>query len=612
MKKIVGKEKSLNELLARKKYTIHYYQREYRWGRKQIEELLDDLVEEFLESYEESHVRKDGANYGHYYLGSIVITSDESDRAIIDGQQRLTSLTLLLIYLENLQRKVESADRVAISDLIFSEEYGSKSFNISVDEREGCLNALFKQVPFDISGQSESVQTIYARYKDIEEIFPEDLKNKALPFFIEWLIKKVHLVEITAYTEQDAHKIFVSMNDRGLSLTATEMLKGYLLSEIKNDDSRNKANELWKEKILEIKSIDIENKEEDADFIKNWLRAQYAETIRETKKGATKEDFDLIGTEFHKWVRENAKGIGLNRSEDFEAFVLDEFKLFAETYIKLKKYSKVFHPDYEYVFYNANRNFTLQYQIILASLDRKDSSEVIDRKLKAVSCFIDQYIMIRVFNFKLVEYSTIKNAIFNLTKSLRRCDISQLGQKLQKELSNTGFTLDSIDRFYLNGFTARYMLHILARLTHFIDSSIGKPTKFEDYVNRRLKNPNDIEHIWADKFERYTAECPDADDFDSWRNKFGALLLLPRDKNRSFQDSEYETKLEKYYAENILAQSLNEKCYQNNPQFRNFIEKHQLPFKPHREFKKADIMERQLLFKMICCNIWNPEKLLSF
>ena len=48
MKKIIGKEKSVNDLLARKRYTIHYYQREYRWGKKQIEELIDDLTDEFF------------------------------------------------------------------------------------------------------------------------------------------------------------------------------------------------------------------------------------------------------------------------------------------------------------------------------------------------------------------------------------------------------------------------------------------------------------------------------------------------------------------------------------------------------------------------------------
>ena len=64
MQKIIGKEKPLSDLLSNKKYTIHYYQREYRWGKKQIEELIDDLAGEFYESYENTIPEKKFGNTG--------------------------------------------------------------------------------------------------------------------------------------------------------------------------------------------------------------------------------------------------------------------------------------------------------------------------------------------------------------------------------------------------------------------------------------------------------------------------------------------------------------------------------------------------------------------
>jgi uncharacterized protein with ParB-like and HNH nuclease domain len=611
MKKIIGREKPLADLLSRKKYTIHYYQREYRWGKKQIEELLEDLTEEFLENYNETsegdHTRAQVAGYGHYYLGSIVVTDVESDRAIIDGQQRLTSLTLLLMYLENLQKS--RAEKVSISDLIYSEEYGAKSFNISVEERHDCLMSIFEgNLDYDATLQSESVKNILARYRDIDDLFPEDLTENALPYFIDWLIKKVYLVEITAYTEQDANKIFVSMNDRGLSLTPTEMLKGFLLSEIKNDLSRNKANDLWKEKILAIKNIAPESTEEDADFIKNWLRGQYAETIREKKKDAEKEDFDLIGTEFHKWVRENAKTLDLRKPEDYERFILKELKLFADTYIRLKQYSSTFDAEYEYVFYNANRNFTLQYQMILGAIDPNDTQEIINKKIKAVSCFIDQYISIRVFNFKKVDYSGIKNAMFITTKALRRCPLNELPDRLKKQLDATELSLDGINRFRLNQFTHRYMLHTLSRITYYIENACGLNTKFEDLVNRNIKNPFDIEHIWADHYELHKDECPDEEDFESTRNRFGALLILPRDKNRSFQDKPYHEKVIMYFGENLLAKSLYKKGYENNPHFIRFKDANNFKFESYDNFTKKEITARQALYKDICSKIWDTNK----
>ena len=69
MKKIDGKGQSIRELLSGAKYSIDYYQREYRWQTKQISELLDDLTEKFLESYESSHERGEVEQYGHYFLG---------------------------------------------------------------------------------------------------------------------------------------------------------------------------------------------------------------------------------------------------------------------------------------------------------------------------------------------------------------------------------------------------------------------------------------------------------------------------------------------------------------------------------------------------------------
>ncbi|MGN6890831.1 GmrSD restriction endonuclease domain-containing protein, partial [Neisseria sp. P0014.S004] len=74
-------------------------------------------------------------------LGPFVVSLKDGKRSIIDGQQRLTSLTLFLIYLNNLQKELEQAEK--IESMIFSELRGNKSFNITVEERIPCLEALF-------------------------------------------------------------------------------------------------------------------------------------------------------------------------------------------------------------------------------------------------------------------------------------------------------------------------------------------------------------------------------------------------------------------------------------------------------------------------------------
>lgn len=602
MKKILGAPKSIRELFTGVKYSIHYYQREYQWQSKQVEELIEDLTGEFMNYYSETHDRNEVEKYGHYFMGSVVLTEDEN--AIIDGQQRLTSLSLLLLFItKHLQ---DANDKAEVLNLIYSQKYGKTTFNINVDERAQCLEAIINDEVFEPEGHPESVQNIWYRYNDIIELMLDAIPEEALPFFKDWLIDNVQFIKIEAQTEQDAHKIFVSMNDRGLSLTATEMLKGYLLSEIGDNDERLKANELWKAKMLDLKGL---GKEQESDCIKTWIRAQYGETIRERKRNAIPGDFDLIGTAFHKWLRENSSKIGLKKSIDFSDFVQKEFVLFSSTYMRILSYSEKLTEGFEYIFYNSNRNFTLQPLLLLASLDKNDTKEVIDAKLRMVSCFLDQFISIRIFNYKTLDYSAMTYAMFMMAKRIRRKSPSELAEILMEEIKAMEFTLEGINGFSLNGWTKRYMLHQLARITHFVEHQSGRDTKFDVYVNRTINNPYDIEHIWVDHFNRYSDECTTEEEFQRTRNMFGNLLILPQDINRSLNDAQYAKKLHKYYGQNLLAASLNENCYQNNPNFLRFVSSNSLDFEASDDFKKTTINARQKLYLEIAKAIWDVENI---
>ena len=135
------------------------------------------------------HKREEVEKYPPYYLGSIIISRKGGTRSIIDGQQRLTSITLLLIHLHNLQK--ESKGEVEIKPLIFSAKFAKKSYNLVITDRIECMDALYNNRDFNPIGKGESVHNICQRYEDIVEIFPEDLKGKTLPYFIDWLIEKV-------------------------------------------------------------------------------------------------------------------------------------------------------------------------------------------------------------------------------------------------------------------------------------------------------------------------------------------------------------------------------------------------------------------------------------
>jgi hypothetical protein len=132
-REIDGKGRTVRELLANRKCSIDYYQREYKWQHKQVSELIEDLAAKFPESYEEGDERSAVGDYDHYFLGSVIISDKDGQKFIIDGQQRLTTLTLLLIYLHH--RLEDPEQKGQIADLIFAQRFGKRSFNLDVPER---------------------------------------------------------------------------------------------------------------------------------------------------------------------------------------------------------------------------------------------------------------------------------------------------------------------------------------------------------------------------------------------------------------------------------------------------------------------------------------------
>lgn len=602
MKEIHADDKTVRDVLDKIKYIVDFFQREYRWERKQIEQLIDDLTTKFLANYDALHARKEVQDYERYYLGPIVLSIKKDGRSIIDGQQRLTSVTLLLIYLKNLQKN--RTDAVVLKDLIFSEKYSEKSFNLQVEDRKECVESLYNDKEYDATGKGESIQNIVERYKDIEELFPQELKEKALPYFIDWLIDNVIFVEIITYSDEDAYTIFETMNDRGLNLTSTEMLKGYILSNIKDIKQKQKLNDTWRDKILNLKNI---SKEEDLEFFKAWLRAKYAETIRPGKKGAANEDFEKIGTRFHSWVRDNKEKVGLKNSADFYGFVLKDFEFFVDLYIKINNASIKLKEHLASIFFINERGLadSIYYPLLMSPINVEDDDAIIDKKLALVSRFLEMFVAFRAVNYRNYSHSSIRYTMYSIVKEIRGKGVAELASFLKEKASQFDETLDGFKDLKMHGQNKRFIHFLLARMTDHIEQKSKMTSNFENYISREIAKPFQVEHIWSDKFEEHRDEFEQKIDFEEYRNKIGALLLLPEGFNQSYGDLPYKDKLPHYFGQNLLAKTLNLQCYKKNPSFLKYKQESGLFFKPHANFNKKDILERQKLYKEICEEIWS-------
>lgn len=608
---IDARRKSVKELLNGQKYSIDYYQREYQWQAKHIQELLEDLYSQFMLNYQEIHERLEVENYSHYFLGSVVVSSRKGQKFIIDGQQRLTSLTLLLIHLHNLQENRE--DRVDVSPLIFSEKFGKKSFNLDVPDRIPILEALYNNEYFDTTNKPESVHNIELRYRDIISFFPDTLRNEALPYFIDWLTECVVFVEITAFSDEVAYTIFETMNDRGLSLSPADMLKGYLLANLDNDSDRELLNTSWKQHLLKLSEAGVDDV---GDFFKSWFRGRYARSIRGSIPGEQNKDWEKIVTSFHKWVREEKESIGLQTPEDFRYFVQRDFEFYARHYTHLRKASASFPYAKEHrlesVHYNANNGYTLQYPLILSSLRPEDTPEICLRKIRVVAGFLDIFIARRFVNFKTIMGEATKGRVFNWISSIRNLDLVGLIDFFDgkiHEMDLQGETFNGVKEFAIHQQNRQRVHHLLARMTYALETWTGVESSFDLYSSTKAKTPFEIEHIWASSYERHKDEFDSESTFLIYRNRFGGLVLLPRGTNQSYGSQPYEVKIRHYIKENLLVQSLHSQTYEMNPNFTKVIARFNLPFTAHPVFKIKDLDERQYLYQLMCEVIWSPKRL---
>jgi uncharacterized protein with ParB-like and HNH nuclease domain len=620
MSTITPHYRTIQQLLQSQSFSIDEYQREYKWEKKNVDELLDDLLEKFQNFYKPEHETKAVGAYEDYFLGSIIVSKrTDGKNYLIDGQQRVTSLTLLLIYLHHAAKEKQLPVVTSIAPLIYSDNLGVPSFNLDIPERLPIIKALFEGEPFNPEGKDESVQTMHKRYVDIQARDLVGELDQGLPHFIYWLMTKVGLIEIATDNDNYAYAIFETMNDRGKPLSPVDMLKAYLLAPIEHPDKRRLANQTWKQQVLGLITWNEEfDGERDATAIKAWLRAQYAETIRDRKAASTDKDWELIGTTFHRWVRDNTSKLKLNGEESHLAMIQSDFPFFAKAYLLILNASRNYTSGLEAVFYNAQNEFTWQNTVLLASLSITDDPETIRRKISATAIYLDIWLMRRVVNYIRVGYSSTSYTMYLLSKEIRNKPLPELVEILKRKLAEDDVTFDGspsrnrkgISDLSLNQFTRKYIFHLLARITSFIEYQSKGEDLFSTYVDRNSKNPYDIEHIWANDFILHNSIFDNAGEFDIWRDHIGGLVLLPSEVNRSLQDKKYEDKIGQYSGQNYYAASLSDGIlYNHHPRFAEFCKRYQLEFKPYNAFGKQEQLDRRILVEKLVKIIWSPDRI---
>ncbi|MEU5953603.1 DUF262 domain-containing protein [Streptomyces sp. NPDC047525] len=603
-----GREHTVRQLFS-EQYLLEYYQREYTWERRHVVELVSDLANAFLRDWQPDHDRQRYVSYRPYFLGPFVCHPDQLKKSLVDGQQRFTTLHLLLIHIEQLLKEQGEEDTaIMVGQMVRRYAGGHHHYTIDVEERRPCLEALRSGVSFDPSGTTVSVQNLWERAEDIAEALPEALRDECLPIFADWLADRVYLVEISADNRDLSWEIFETMNDRGAGLTSLDLLKSFVLSRAGREQSD--LNDAWRKMLAELSEF---GRQAPSNFFETLLLARYA--------APDGSDDAEIERAFHEWVRIKPDRVGLRlQGKDYSDFVLETVASGAEQYRELLKAARTRTEGLHAVFYNSANGIDAQHLLIMAALRRKDSLQTVREKAQLLASYLDLLFTLRfVNNDTAVQAQDFREEVQRLLPSVRDAStIDDLRKLLGRAAAEIPYDFTGIETLSLHN-NRRNIRYLLARITAFVEAGSRQPDRADRYLGytpnvlEGTSEPWEIEHIWANKFSLHVQTgVANEQDFKRERNRLGALLLLEKSINASFGADIYRDKLPHYAAQNFLAASLHANAYKRNPNFRKFREKSNLEdvFTAYPDgFDTKAISARAVLYRRLCELIWSAEQL---
>ena len=621
------KDKTVSEIFQQIDYDIDFYQREYKWtddttGYKPIKSLLDDIFYRFNLDYKgnlDPNNQENLEKFGWYYMNSFMTNIVGGKKFIVDGQQRLTTLTLININLYHLAKKYTLPSHLtkSIEQSIYDTTDFGTSYCMGVKDRKDSIENLFNNnlENFKIDNYyNVSEKNIYKNYKNISEILEKYLTSEddertriKLQFFILYFRNKIYLIEIEIEDTNDVPMVFEVINDRGIPLKPYEILKGKILGQINKTDLK-KPLDIWEKRIANLEEY---GEHEIDEFFGCYFKSKYSETSEQYKK--------LDKGRYHKsiFTDEFCDRIGLKHNEEnVKYFVEHNFFYYCDIYLfTLEKY-KTYDFEYKHIYFNRLNDIDGQFPLMMSSLQTQDTDKEI--KIKLVSELFDRNFV--VLNLTGSYNSNDFNAsLMNLVKSIRGKNMDEIRQEfdlqllndIKKQKDNTTITDVFRYEYFRNiGYTSlgrKFLRYFFARIDHYIASYSNQPVKnFWQLVSQSSgKEVHHIEHIITNH-ESNLGLFEDEEEFNIQRNRLGGLLLLKGKDNISSGNELYEDKLHTYNVNGTLyAQTLIEDNYKCNVDFKNFIKNENLNFKPLNKFGKDEIEERhQLLFSLVK-KIWD-------
>ncbi|MFQ6404329.1 DUF262 domain-containing protein [Methylophilus sp. 'Pure River'] len=603
---------NIDKLFSNRTYYIDFYQRQYKWTSEPVKQLLDDTLYKFNEEYNkyknislplDQVINK----YSWYYINTYVTNLVNGKLYVVDGQQRLTTLTLILIKLKHLAKKFNSELEGWVGQKIVGLSGYKTDFWMNHEMHKSAMQDLF------VGKDTEQINTdsgltafnMVKNYSTLSTRLDGEFKDlHKLESFIFYFMHRLVLINLNV-EQTDVPMVFEVINDRGVKLKPYEILKGKLLGQVSKEelDGLN-LNELWEEKVSKINAF---NEDEIDEFFTYFLRAKFADSIGEGRR---------YDKDYHRVIFSENKLQLDHNPEQVKKFLQNDFKYYTDLYTKVLGHynDSTLNNASAHVYYNSLTEMDMQFLLILSSCELNDAQE--DAKIQTIAYEVD-----RLFCLLQLQRSYGSNAfavaIYKLSAAIRGKDISAIRPAFDSTLlellteargvpataplssgffKETGIELDK-----------RFKRYFFARIEKFIADNTNLKMKHSLYdlvQNTGTVNGFHIEHILADNDENLKLFNDDEEKFKSERNRLGGLLLLKGKDNISSNNESYKKKLQSYANTLYWNETLREDSYKSKLDFSNMIEKYKLNFRAMNEFGQNELDERhELLYEMVL-HIW--------
>ncbi len=526
-----AENKVIEEILGNKKsfYTMPNYQRPYAWDKDRVEQLWYDIVEAYTNNVEDQEVDK------NYFLGSIVLVNNVKDKSfdVVDGQQRLTTLTILLCTIRDIFPDNEHIDE--ISDLIVSRSKKLQRLRLSphINKLINFNATIIDGIDFNIDIKSEEyknnryLQTAYYFKNLILKSEDKNNENYIQNFieFLDYLLTKITIIVITCNDTSSAIKLFNVLNDRGMDLSSADIIKSYLLQNEPSEQNQDAIIEVWKKIENELEKYDDEK---FSDILNIYL---YHLKMENPKKALQEELLMIIKSESSMSV--------INDIDKFTANYLSIIDSTNDYTISSLKYL----------------NHSVYWKSILTSAKHLKFNQFNDLKILLKKYYFQSWITDGTAN-------RIKQTSFNILKILKN---NYIKKDKDKETENNIFNnLSQIEQItyivkenlkehgdfknYImseNAYSKRWAKPILLLLEYNLyEDDTKEHTK--DYIP--ITKTLHLEHVMPKEYTTYYPSIT-KNDADQNINSLGNLTLLTYKKNSEAGKLSYSEKVKIFKGE---------------------------------------------------------------